>query len=136
MDITPMDSTPGNVNGHDSLTVGQPVNLVIRIRQSGGRDTMLSSCIAYTDDSSEAEAYDLTDYRGCALDLEIMPNFGVAFNSKTSIKRLETSFPMSKFPDAEKVHVKCNALVYKKNCPVARCNNYHHNSASNPQEEF
>ena len=24
----------------------------------------------------------------------------------------------------------------KKNCPVARCNDYHHNSASNPQEEF
>ena len=136
MDIIPLEAPSVNFKAPSLFIVGQPVNLVIRIRQSGGRDTMLSSCIAYTDDSSESEAYDLTDYRGCALDLEIMPNFGVAFNSKTSIKRLETSFPMFKFPDADKVHVKCNVLVCKKNCPVARCNDYHHNSASNPQEEF
>ena len=136
MEISPLESPPGNLKTPSLFIVGQPVNLVIRIRQSGGRDTMLSSCIAYTDDSSEAEAYDLTDYRGCALDLEIMPNFGVAFNSKTSVKRLETSFPMFKFPDAEKVHVKCNVLVCKKNCPVARCNNYHSKGASKPQEEF
>lgn len=135
MEITPMETTSGNFKAPVLLTVGEPVNLVIRIRQSGGRDTMLSSCIAYTDNGSEAEAYDLTDYRGCALDLEIMPNFAVAFNSKTSVKRLETSFPMFKFPDAEKVQIKCNVLVCKKNCPVARCT-YHRKENSRPQQEF
>ena len=55
MDITPLEAHPGNSKPPSLFIVGQPVNLVIRIRQSGGRDTMLSSCIAYTDDSSEAE---------------------------------------------------------------------------------
>ena len=120
------------------LMVGQPVNLVIRIQQNpgaAGRDTMLSSCIAYTDhERDEAEAYDLTDYRGCALDMEIMPDFTAAFNSKTSVKHLQTSFPMFKFPDSDQVHIKCNVLVCKKNCPVAKCDDKeaHHK----PQEEF
>ena len=134
MELSAMDARPRSFKLPPLLTVGQPVNLVIRIRQSGGRDTMLSSCIAYTNSGSEAEAYDLTDYRGCALDLEIMPNFAVAFNSKTSVKRLDTSFPMFKFPDAKKVQIKCNVLVCKNNCPVARCNSGE--QTSRPQEEF
>ena len=135
MEIVPTDAKREHFKATSLLTVGQSVNLVIRIRQSGGRDTMLSSCIAFTDHGKEAEAYDLTDYRGCALDLEIMPNFAVAFNSKTRVKRLEASFPMFKFPDAEKVQIKCNVLVCKKNCPVARCS-YHKEASRKPQEEF
>ena len=135
MEISPIDDLSANFKNTKILTVGQPVNLVVRIRQSGGRDTMLSSCIAFTDNGREAEAYDLTDYRGCALDLEIMPNFAVSFNSRTSVKRLETSFPMFKFPDAEKVQIKCNVLVCKKNCPVARCDDLKE-ELTRPQEEF
>ena len=134
MEIIPLDARREQLKVVSLFSVGQLVSLVIRIRQSGGRDTMLSSCIAYTENGKESEAYDLTDYRGCALDLEIMPNFAVAFNSKTSVKRLETSFRMFKFPDAEKVQIKCNVLVCKKNCPVARCS--YHNKAPTPQEEF
>ena len=31
-----------------SLTVGEPVELIVKLRQSGNTDTMLSSCTAFT----------------------------------------------------------------------------------------
>jgi hypothetical protein len=107
--------------------VGDPVSLVIRLRQLGSRDTMLSTCTA----SSGSEVYDLTDFKGCTADSDILPNFKAAFNSRTGVKRLTTTFPMFKFPDAKSVTIRCSVMVCKKNCPVAKCNNNNNNNNNN-----
>ena len=104
------------------------VQLLIKLRQSGNTDTMLSSCMAHTSggsgsgpDHQKSAYYDLTDYLGCAVDPDILPDFGASFNSKTETKRLTSAFPMFKFPDAETVNVKCTVLVCETNCPIAKC---------------
>ncbi len=101
----------------DSTEVGTPVKLVIRLKQVASMDTMLSTCTAHSGD----DFYDLTDYRGCSADPEILPNFKAFFNSRTGVKRLTSSFPMFKFPHQSKVVVRCTVLVCNKNCPVAKC---------------
>ena len=117
----------------DHLTVGESVQLEIKLRQADGNtDTMLSSCLAFTGAES-GSAYDLTDYRGCAVDLDIVPDFSAQFNSKTGVKMLRSSFPMFKFPDFDQVHIKCSVLVCKTNCPLAKCA---HGGAQDDDELF
>ncbi len=79
------------------------------------------------------ELYDLTDYRGCSMDEEILPNFRASFNSRTGVKRLTSTFPMFKFPDLDKINLRCTVMVCRKNCPVAKC---YGGSGSEPQPEF
>merc|ERR1719510_1615923 len=101
----------------DSIQVGSPVSLVIRLRQFNSMDTMLSTCTAHSGD----DFYDLTNFRGCTADPEILPNFKAFFNSRTGVKRLKSTFPMFKFPDENKVIIRCTVVVCNKNCPVAKC---------------
>ena len=101
----------------DSVEVGSQVSLVIRLKQMASMDTMLSTCTAHSGD----DFYDLTDFRGCTSDPEILPNFKAFFNSRTGVKRLTSTFPMFKFPDLTKVIVRCTVVVCSKNCPVAKC---------------
>lgn len=101
----------------DSVEVGSSVSLIIRLRQVASLDTMLSTCTAHSGD----DFYDLTNFRGCSNDLDILPNFKAIFNSRTGVKRLTTSFPMFKFPDETKVIIRCTVMVCNKNCPVAKC---------------
>ena len=101
----------------DSIEVGTPVSLVIRLRQFNSMDTMLSTCTAHSGD----DFYDLTNFRGCTADSEILPNFNAIFNSRTGVKRLKSTFPMFKFPDESKVIIRCTVVVCNKNCPVAKC---------------
>ena len=61
----------------ESIQVGSPVSLVIRLRQFNSMDTMLSTCTAHSGD----DFYDLTNFRGCTADPEILPNFKAFFNS-------------------------------------------------------
>ena len=79
---------------------------------------------------------DLTDYRGCSLEPEVMPNFAAVFNSMTGVKKLTTSFPVFKFPARSKLTFRCSVLVCRKNCPVAKCDNNNADSSSSPQQEF
>ena len=101
----------------ESIEVGTPVSLVIRLRQFNSMDTMLSTCTAHSGD----DFYDLTNFRGCTADSEILPNFNAIFNSRTGVKRLKSTFPMFKFPDESKVIIRCTVVVCNKNCPVAKC---------------
>ena len=101
----------------ESIQVGSPVSLVIRLRQFNSMDTMLSTCTAHSGD----DFYDLTNFRGCTADPEILPNFKAFFNSRTGVKRLKSTFPMFKFPDENKVIIRCTVVVCNKNCPVAKC---------------
>ena len=101
----------------DSIQVGTPVSLVIRLRQFNSMDTMLSTCTAHSGD----DFYDLTNFRGCTEDTDILPNFKGFFNSRTGVKRLKSTFPMFKFPDESKVIIRCTVIVCNKNCPVAKC---------------
>ena len=101
----------------DSVQVGTPVSLVIRLKQMGKMDTMVSTCTAHSGD----DFYDLTNFLGCTEDAEILPNFKAFFNSRTGVKRLTSTFPMFKFPDLNKVVVRCTIMVCNKNCPVSKC---------------
>ena len=78
---------------------------------------------------------DLTDYRGCTLDTEVMPNFNAAFNSMTGVKKLSATFPIFKFPGRSKLTFRCTVLVCRKNCPVAKCDRNEENPDS-PNSEF
>ena len=102
----------------ESTEVGTPVSLVIRLKQMASMDTMLSTCTAHSGD----DFYDLTNFRGCTEDSDILPNFKAFFNSRTGVKRLTSNFPMFKFPDGNKVIIRCTVVVCNKNCPVAKCN--------------
>jgi len=133
------------------------VNLLIRLRQTRDRDTMVSSCAVHGERGTEEEErqrrrgqrgfyqnpsgdnspnQDLTDYRGCSLDTEVMPNFNAAFNSMTGVKKLSASFPVFKFPGRSKLTFRCTVLVCRKNCPVAKCDRNENDSATSPQQEF
>ena len=101
----------------ESVQVGTPVSLVIRLKQMGKMDTMVSTCTAHSGD----DFYDLTNFLGCTEDAEILPNFKAFFNSRTGVKRLTSTFPMFKFPDLNKVVVRCTIMVCNKNCPVSKC---------------
>jgi len=101
----------------DSIEVGSPVSLVIRLKHMASMDTMLSTCTAHSGD----DFYDLTNIRGCTEDPDILPNFKAFFNSRTGVKRLTSKFPMFKFPDAVKVIIRCTVIVCNKNCPLAKC---------------
>lgn len=101
----------------ESTQVGTRVSLVIRLKQMASMDTMLSTCTAHSGD----DFYDLTNFRGCTSDADILPNFKAFFNSRTGVKRLTASFPMFKFPDQTKVTIRCTVMVCNKNCPVAKC---------------
>ena len=95
----------------ESIQVGSTVSLVIRLRQFNSMDTMLSTCTAHSGD----DFYDLTNFRGCTADPEILPNFKAFFNSRTGVKRLKSTFPMFKFPDENKVIIRCTVVVCNKN---------------------
>lgn len=110
----------------ESTEVGTPVKLVIRLKQMASMDTMLSTCTAHSGD----DFYDLTNFRGCTADPDILPNFKAFFNSRTGVKRLTSGFPMFKFPDQNKVIVRCTVLVCSKNCPLAKC------EEDNPDHDF
>ena len=101
----------------ESVQVGTPVSLVIRLKQMGKMDTMVSTCTAHSGD----DFYALTNFLGCTEDAEILPNFKAFFNSRTGVKRLTSTFPMFKFPDLNKVVVRCTIMVCNKNCPVSKC---------------
>ena len=91
----------------DSTEVGTPVSLVIRLKQMASMDTMLSTCTAHSGD----DFYDLTNFRGCTTDPDILPNFKAFFNSRTGVKKLTSTFPMFKFPDLTKVIIRYVAHV-------------------------
>lgn len=131
---------PSSSTSDEELSTGDNVTWVIRLRQAENHDTMLSSCIAYDEDASDNnDVYnrgrDLTDYRGCSVNRNTMPDFQVSFNSLTGIKALKTRLTLtpsnnpkafssnsnSKRNAKSRLNVKCNVLVCRSNCPVAKC---------------
>ena len=123
MEILPAGIAAGSDDTVDTvMVVGEPARMLVKLRQSGNTDTMLSSCVATTGSPSGNRAYyDLTDHLGCAVDKDILPDFRVSFNSKTETKVLASDFPAFKFPDADVVSVKCSVLVCQTNCPISKC---------------
>lgn len=113
---------------------GEVAQLVMRLKQSGSHDTMVSNCVAHSGNPHNKKSKDLTDFRGCSLDQSVMSDFQAAFNSRTGVKVVRAEFPLFRFPHENYLHIKCNILVCKKNCPVAKCQDstFDHE----PQEEF
>ncbi|TRY68867.1 hypothetical protein TCAL_05077 [Tigriopus californicus] len=113
---------------------GEVAQLVMRLKQSGSHDTMVSNCVAHSGNPHNKKSKDLTDFRGCSLDQSVMSDFQAAFNSRTGVKVVRAEFPLFRFPRENYLHIKCNILVCKKNCPVAKCQDstFDHE----PQEEF
>ncbi len=113
---------PGSDDGDDGdrLEEGDEITLSIRLRQSEGRDAAVGTCIAYSNDGFSLR---LTDGAGCSLRPEAVPHLAAAFNSRTGVKALRTSFAAFRpgGGDDGRLSVRCQVLVCRGNCPVARC---------------
>ena len=65
---------------------------------------------------------ELTDYRGCSVDEDVFGAFSTtAFNSRTGVKVLRSSFGMFKFTGYPELILECSVLVCRRNCPMSRC---------------
>ena len=109
----------------DNLSVGQNVTWTIGLKHlhiTGG-DTMLSSCVAFAEGENEKVTKDLTDYKGCSVNKNVLPDFQVSFNSRTNVKTLKTSFGMfqATHMSRERLYIQCNVMICKRNCPVSKC---------------
>ena len=105
------------------------VSLVLRLRQAAGRDASVGTCFAFGGSTSDAsDVIRLTDRSGCSVRRELLPDFSAAFNSRTGVKALRTSFPAFRPSSSSssrggggRMSVRCQVLVCGGNCPVARC---------------
>ena len=111
----------------DDLMIGDNVTLVVRLRQGGGGDAMVSSCKARGGGNSGSASQnvlspkqELTDYRGCSVDEDVFGAFATEFNSRTGVKVLRSSFGMFKFTGYPELVLECSVLVCRRNCPLSR----------------
>lgn len=114
----------------DDLMIGDNVTLVVRLRQSGDQDAMISSCSARGGDNDVGEQrkaatagpkQDLTDYRGCVVDETVFGDFHTSFNIRTGVKVSRSSFPIFKFSGFPELILECSVLVCRKSCRAKRC---------------
>lgn len=55
----------------DHLLVGDDTTMVLKVRQTKGLDTRITSCLAH--DGSGDQSQELIDENGCSVDDDIMP---------------------------------------------------------------
>uniref|UniRef100_A0A0P4W2U0 ZP domain-containing protein n=1 Tax=Scylla olivacea TaxID=85551 RepID=A0A0P4W2U0_SCYOL len=118
MDIvegTSMDGKP--VLEH--LLVGDDTTMVLKVRQTKGLDTRITSCLAH--DGSDDESQELIDENGCSVDDEIMPPLRIKFNPRSGVKVAYASFKAFKFPDRDHLHLRCTVLVCLGACQLPVC---------------
>ncbi|ROT74236.1 hypothetical protein C7M84_007264 [Penaeus vannamei] len=101
MDIVRGDSLNGKPV-MDHLLVGDDTTMVLKIRQSKGLDTRITSCVAH--DGSGEQAQDLID------------EHGIKSNPKTGVKVAHSTFKAFKFPDRDNLHLRCTVLVCLGSC--------------------
>ncbi|XP_046646453.1 uncharacterized protein LOC124336716 [Daphnia pulicaria] len=121
MDIVAGTDPTGNpVEGY--LRVGQEATVVVRVRQTVGLDTRLTSCVAH--DGSHESQQELLDSDGCSLDTSILPNVQerIINRSGSIIKLLYANFQAFRFPDRDHLHLKCTVVVCKGKCLMNPCN--------------
>jgi len=98
----------GNSKTHD-VVFGR--NYSIQIQSFEDRDFLVTSCMAFAGMNYSVE---LSDYHGCARDLELMSNFRYGLEQKLQ-PQLRTATAelhhMFKFPEQNAVHFQC-ALIY------------------------
>ncbi|KZS07864.1 Uncharacterized protein APZ42_028203 [Daphnia magna] len=104
------------------LRVGQEATVVVRVRQTVGLDTRLTSCVAH--DGSHESQQELLDSDGCSLDTSILPNVQerIINRSGSIIKLLYANFQAFRFPDRDHLHLKCTVVVCKGKCLMNPCN--------------
>ncbi|XP_057365003.1 uncharacterized protein LOC130685690 [Daphnia carinata] len=104
------------------LRVGQEATVVVRVRQTVGLDTRLTSCVAH--DGSHESQQELLDADGCSLDTSILPNVQerIINRSGSTIKLLYANFQAFRFPDRDHLHLKCTVVVCKGKCLMNPCN--------------
>nr|CAH0103652.1 unnamed protein product [Daphnia galeata] len=104
------------------LRVGQEATVVVRVRQTVGLDTRLTSCVAH--DGSHESQQELLDSDGCSLDTSILPNVQerIINRSGSVIKLLYANFQAFRFPDRDHLHLKCTVVVCKGKCLMNPCN--------------
>ncbi|XP_037778925.1 uncharacterized protein LOC119575402 isoform X2 [Penaeus monodon] len=118
MDIVRGDSLNGKPV-MDHLLVGDDTTMVLKIRQSKGLDTRITSCVAH--DGSGEQSQDLIDEHGCAVDDAIMPPLRIKSNPKTGVKVAHSTFKAFKFPDRDNLHLRCTVLVCLGSCNLPVC---------------
>ncbi|XP_042867481.1 uncharacterized protein LOC122250197 isoform X2 [Penaeus japonicus] len=118
MDIVRGDSLNGKPV-MDHLLVGDDTTMVLKVRQSKGLDTRITSCVAH--DGSGEQAQDLIDEHGCAVDDTIMPPLRIKSNPKTGVKVAHSTFKAFKFPDRDNLHLRCTVLVCLGSCNLPVC---------------
>ena len=115
---------PGS-DDDEALEEGDQVTLSIRLRQSEGRDAAVGTCLAFDEDGDDdSPSLRLTDAAGCSVSPDLIPHLAATFNSRTGVKALRTSFPAfrpSSSQSGGRLSVRCQVLVCRGNCPVARC---------------
>ncbi|KAG7162853.1 hypothetical protein Hamer_G023272 [Homarus americanus] len=103
----------------DYLLVGDDTTMVLKVRQSPGLDTRITSCVAH--DGSGDQSQELIDEHGCAIDDDIMPPLRVKSNPRTGVKVAYASFKAFKFPDRDNLHLRCIVLVCLGSCSLPVC---------------
>ncbi|XP_045622939.1 uncharacterized protein [Procambarus clarkii] len=118
-----MDIVAGkNMDGKpvlDFLLVGDDTTMVLKVRQSPGLDTRITSCVAH--DGSGDQSQELIDEHGCAIDDDIMPPLRIKNNLRTGVKVAYASFKAFKFPDRDNLHLRCVVLVCLGSCSLPVC---------------
>ncbi|XP_050719985.1 uncharacterized protein LOC127000367 [Eriocheir sinensis] len=103
----------------DHLLVGDDTTMVLKVRQTKGLDTRITSCIAH--DGSGDQSQELIDESGCSVDDDIMPPLRVKFNPRSGVKMAYASFKAFKFPDRDHLHLRCTVLVCLGSCQLPVC---------------
>ncbi|XP_069954017.1 uncharacterized protein [Cherax quadricarinatus] len=103
----------------EHLLVGDDTTMVLKVRQSAGLDTRITSCVAH--DGSGDQSQELIDEHGCAVDDDIMPPLRIKSNPRTGVKVAYSSFKAFKFPDRDNLHLRCLVLVCLGSCSLPVC---------------
>nr|CAH7753514.1 unnamed protein product [Callosobruchus chinensis] len=119
MEIT---SAHSEVTGSDVLQVGETALLVVKSTLPAGVGWSVTDCVAY--DGLGDCSQRLIDQVGCPIDPLLVPGLRYALPRPIALMRHQeasTIFPAFKFPDRDRVHLKCSLRLCRGPCARVDC---------------
>nr|CAI5859314.1 unnamed protein product [Callosobruchus analis] len=119
MEVT---SAHSGATGSDVLQVGETALLVVKSTLPAGVGWSVTDCVAY--DGLGDCSQRLIDQVGCPIDPLLVPGLRYAPPRPIALMRHQeanTVFPAFKFPDRDRVHLKCSLKLCRGPCPRVDC---------------